>query len=130
MHAFGYDATLVPYLFDPNQARDLLRDAGYADGLPVTLIAPEELEVQAIVISKMLEGVGLKVERQILDATAYNRKILLSHLDRPAEQQTWDIALTSHTEWANIPLFTIYQQYILGGPFDWGVEKPELQRPL
>ena len=91
---FGYDPALAPYSFDPVKARDLLREAGHPDGLAVTLIASEELEVQAKVISKMLEQIGLKVELQILDPGTYNKKTLLSGLDQPAEKQTWDIALT------------------------------------
>jgi peptide/nickel transport system substrate-binding protein len=128
VHAFGYDATLVAYPFDPNQARHLLRDAGFAEGLAVTLIAPEGLEIQATVIGKMLEGVGLTVERQVLEATAYNSKVRIDLLDRPAEQQTWDIALTSQTTWANVPLFHFYHNFMLDGPWDWAVEKPELQQ--
>ncbi|MCP4397246.1 MAG: hypothetical protein GY801_08115, partial [bacterium] len=93
--AFGYDPTLKPYPFDPDKARRLFREAGYPDGLPILLIAPEDLTVQATVISKMLEQVGLTVERQILDPVTYQRKTLLSFLDQPPEQQMWDIALTS-----------------------------------
>jgi peptide/nickel transport system substrate-binding protein len=128
VHAFGYDPELVPYPFDPNQARDLLRDAGFAEGLAITLIAPEELEIQATVIGKMLEGIGLTVERQVLEATAYNSKVRIDLLDRPAEQQTWDIALTSQTTWANVPLFHFYNNFMIGGVSDWAVEKPELQQ--
>ena len=52
----------------------LLREAGYPDGLAVTLIASEALEVQATVVGKMLEQVGFTVELQMLDAAAFNRK--------------------------------------------------------
>ena len=52
----------------------LLREAGYPDGLSLTLIASEDLEVQATVVGKMLEQVGLTVDLQILDPVAYNRK--------------------------------------------------------
>src|SRR5215475_14165768 len=53
--SFGYDPDLAPYAFDPGKARHLLREAGYPDGLALSLIAPEDLEVQATVVSKMLE---------------------------------------------------------------------------
>src|SRR5262245_10287208 len=95
VQSFGYDAGLAPYPFDPDKARRLRREAGYADGLSLTMIALEELDVQATVVSKMLEQVGFKVELQVLDTAAYNRKTFLSSLERPPEEQTWDIALTS-----------------------------------
>ena len=38
--AFGYDPDLAPYPFDPDKARQLLREAGYPEGLAMTLIAP------------------------------------------------------------------------------------------
>jgi peptide/nickel transport system substrate-binding protein len=122
------DPALAPYPFDPGKARRLLREAGYPNGLAMTLIAPNELEVQATVVSKMLEGVGLTVDRQILDPPAYNRQTLLTALDHPPEQHTWDIALMTFNSWANIPALQLYRYYFLGGPYDWGVEKPELQR--
>ena len=78
VNSFGYDPDLAPYAFDPGKARALLREAGYPDGLAVTLIAPPTLEVQATVVGKMLEQVGFTVERQMLDPAVYNQKTRLS----------------------------------------------------
>src|SRR5919197_746397 len=50
VNTFGYDPDLAPYAFDPVKARALLREAGYPDGLAITLIAPSAFEVQATVI--------------------------------------------------------------------------------
>ena len=128
VNMFGYDPDLAPYAFDPGKARALLREAGYPDGLAVTLIAPSALEVQATVVSKMLEQVGFTVERQMLDPTVYNQKTRLTELDQPAEQQAWDIALTSWRDSVNFPAIQPYHVFALGGPSDWVVEEPELQR--
>ena len=126
-HAFGYDPDLAPYAFDPVKARALLREAGYPDGLAVTLIAPPNLEVQATVVGKMLEQIGFTVERQMLDPAAYNRKTQRSHLEQPAEEQAWDIALTSWRDAANFPVLELYHVFALGGYHDWVIEEPELQ---
>jgi ABC-type transport system substrate-binding protein len=128
-NAFGYNSQLAPYPFDPAKARQLFHDAGYPNGLSVTLIAPKALEVQATVVGKMIEQVGPKVTVQILDAGAYNRKTALGHLEQPAEQQTWDIALTSYYgDGMNFPAFEIYHVFALGGGFDWVIEEPELKQ--
>jgi peptide/nickel transport system substrate-binding protein len=128
VNTFGYDPDLAPYAFDPGKARALLREAGYADGLAVTLIASPHLEVQATVVGKMLEQVGFTVERQMLEPTVYNRKVLLSELDQPAEQQGWDIALTSWIDASNFAPLRPYYIFALSGNNDWVLEEPELQR--
>jgi peptide/nickel transport system substrate-binding protein len=125
---FGYDPGLAPYPFDPDKARQWLREAGYPQGLALTLIAPEELEVQATVVSKMLEQGGFRVDLQLLDPVAYNRKTRLSDLEQPAEQQAWDIALRSHADILNFPPFELYGALALGGPLDWGSQPPDLWR--
>jgi peptide/nickel transport system substrate-binding protein len=128
VQSFGHNANLAPYAFDPDKARHLLREAGYADGLPLTMIASEDLEVQATVVSKMLEQVGFKMDLQILDSAAFIRKTFLSSLDQPPEEQTWDIALTSTGDVNNFPVYQLYYDYALGGPWDWVSEEPELRR--
>jgi peptide/nickel transport system substrate-binding protein len=124
---FGYDPDLTPYPFDPAKTRDLLREAGYPDGLALSLIAPEDLAVQATVVGKMLEQVGLTVEVQMLDAGAYNRKTFLSRLDASAQEQAWDIALASRRDAMNFPVFGEYHFFALDGPYNWIGETPALQ---
>jgi len=128
MQGFGYDPTLAPYPFAPGQARDLLREAGYPDGLALTLIASEELEIQATVVSKMLEQIGLRVTLELLDAVAYTQKTDLRSLDRPAEGQLWDIALVSRGDRLNFPVFQLYNFYALDGWVDWLLEEPALRQ--
>jgi peptide/nickel transport system substrate-binding protein len=129
VNAFGYNPDLAPYAFDPGKARALLREAGYADGLAVTLIAPPPLEVQATVVGKMLEQVGFTVERQMLEPAIYNRKTRLSELDQPAEHQAWDIALTLWNDPVNFPPMQLYAVFALSdGYSDWVLEEPELQQ--
>ena len=128
VQGFGYDPDLAPYPFDPVKTRRLLQEAGHPDGLALTLIASEDLRVQATVVSKMLEQAGLTVDLQMLDAVTYNRKTFLSDLDQPAEQQAWDIALMSKRDALNFPVFLLYDWFALDGPNNWGVEDPELRR--
>jgi ABC-type transport system substrate-binding protein len=128
MQGFGHDATLASYPFDPAKARRLLREAGHLDGLALTLIASDDLQIQATVVSKMLEQAGFRVALQMLDAVAYNRQTVLSHLDQPVEQQPWDIALTARSDVQNFPVLQVYHWFALEGPLDWVTEQPELRR--
>ena len=125
---FGYDPDLAPYPYDPDEARHRLREAGYPEGLAITLIAPKTLEVQATVISKMLEQVGFQVTPQILDPDAYNRKTDLAHLDGPAEHQTWDIAIIDILDRVNFPVYVYYHFFVVDGFRDWVIEQAEFRR--
>jgi peptide/nickel transport system substrate-binding protein len=125
---FGHDPALAAHPFDPVKARDLLREAGHPDGLGLSLLASEELEAQATVVSKMLERVGFKVDLKVLDPDTFNKKTTLPLLDQPAAKQTWDIALLANLDAFNFPPYLIYQQFALDGPNDWVVEQPELRR--
>jgi ABC-type transport system substrate-binding protein len=126
--AFGYDRSLAPYPFDPARARHLVRETGHPDGLAIELLATEDIEASTTVIGKMLEQAGFKVERRILDPAAYSRTAKLDALEGPAEQQSWDIALTSRGDIFNFAPLGLYHFFAVGGPWDWGVEHPELRR--
>jgi peptide/nickel transport system substrate-binding protein len=125
---FGHDPTLTPYPFDPDQTRHLQREAGYPNGLPVRLITTQNLEVQATVVSKMLEHTGFQMALQILDPAAFNRQVFISHLEQPPEQQTWDIALMTRLDSTDFPMFNLYHWLALDGPYDWVIEQPELRQ--
>jgi peptide/nickel transport system substrate-binding protein len=125
---FGYDPDLAPYPFDPATARRLLREAGSAEGSTLRLIAPEELQVQATVVSKMLEQVGFTVELQMLDGEAFNQQTFLSRLDQPPERQPWDMALMLYMDLLNFPVFQIYRSYALDGPGNWGIADGQLHQ--
>jgi len=129
VQAFGYDPDLAPYAFDPDKTRALLREAGYPDGLALTLIAPATLQVQATVVSKMLEMGGFRVDFQVLDPVTYGQRTAISSLEQSPEQQTWDIALASNVpDVANFPVYMIYHNFALDGQFDWVLEQPELRQ--
>jgi peptide/nickel transport system substrate-binding protein len=129
VQSFGHDPNLAPYAFDSGKARALLREAGHPNGLALTLIAPEALQVQATVVSKMLEQVGFQVELQMINAVTYPKKTLISYLEQPPEQQTWDIALASNIpDMGNFPVYMIYHHFVLDGSYDWVLEQPELRQ--
>ena len=88
------------------------------------MIAPQYLQTQATVIGRMLDQSGFKATVEILDPTAYSKRTLHSHLDQPAEKQSWDIALTAPSQALNSPLLDLYQWYAIDGPDDWVAERP------
>lgn len=95
--AFGYDPDLIPYPFDPARAQHLLREAGYANGLALTLIAPKTLEVQATVVGKMLEQAGFTVQQRLFDdVDAFLRMVAVGFF-RGRAWPDWDIALEATT---------------------------------
>ena len=124
---FGYDPDLPAYPFAPDTARQLLHDAGYATGLAITLLASEDLVIQATVVGKMLEQVGLTVDLQLLDQVALNQQILVS-APEPLAQRGWDIAVTSWLDGLNFPPLQIYHYFALDGPYDWVSEEPALRQ--
>ena len=64
----------------------------------------------------------------MVDPRVYNQKADFRVLDQPAEQQAWDIALTTWRDPVNFPAIQPYHLFALDGPHDWVLEEPELQR--
>jgi peptide/nickel transport system substrate-binding protein len=73
----GYDDTLPRYSFDAAKAKQLVVDAGYPNGLDVSLsIINRVLDTQqAQVLKQMLDGVGIRVTIDALERLAWLDKI-------------------------------------------------------
>jgi len=125
---FGYDPDLPAYPFDPGQARQLLHDAGYPTGLAVSLLASEDLAIQATVVGKMLEQVGFTVDLQLLDQVAFHQQTQVSAPAHLPAHQGWDIAVIAWPDGFNFPPLNIYHYFALNGPYAWGSELPELRQ--
>ncbi len=63
--AFGHNPDLGEYEYNPDKAKKLLAEAGYADGIKVTLDVTSELKDIAEAISANLADVGIKAEVKV-----------------------------------------------------------------
>ncbi len=66
---FGVDPDYPSYPYNPEKARDLLKEAGYENGLTLTLfrplIGPDESPVIAACLRKQWEKIGITLEEKI-----------------------------------------------------------------
>lgn len=71
--SIGYDANLTAYAYDPDMARQLLADAGYADGFSTTMdvSATERLDIAQAVAGQLAE-VGIDVELTQKELAVFN----------------------------------------------------------
>ncbi len=64
-HHFGFDRHAKPYPYAPDKARELLTEAGYADGLDLTIyrptISPNESEAIAKCVKEQWARVGIRL---------------------------------------------------------------------
>jgi len=68
--AFGFDPTVEAYSYDPKKARELLRQAGYPNGVDITLhtgLPGAWYRQMAEAITEMLSEVGLRTNLKIWD---------------------------------------------------------------
>jgi peptide/nickel transport system substrate-binding protein len=91
--AHGHNPDLVLWTYDTPKARTLLAEAGYPNGFEVNMIATESWKLEAQIISKMLERIGLKVRLDVLTHPQLAVKLYIPLLDKPPEEQEWDIII-------------------------------------
>lgn len=74
----GYNEAIQPYSYDPEQARRLLAEAGYADGFPLVLeLTTNLLPADALIYQKMAEdirAIGVDVELREIPWSNWIRK--------------------------------------------------------
>ena len=90
---YGHNPNFTPYTYDTTKARSLLAQAGYPEGFEVKMIANEAWRLEAQIVSKMLERIGLKVSLEVLTRPEMGRKNYIPLLDKPPEEQDWDICI-------------------------------------
>jgi peptide/nickel transport system substrate-binding protein len=91
--AYGHNPNLTPWTYDTTKARKLLADAGYPEGFEVKVITNEAWKLETQIIRRMLERIGLKVKMEVLTSTEHFRKIYIPLLEKPPEEQDWDLSL-------------------------------------
>jgi peptide/nickel transport system substrate-binding protein len=91
--ARGHNPNLTLYTYDTTKARALLAEAGYPDGFEMTLITPEAQKLEAQVMKRMYERIGLKVKLEVYSIYGWLQKVWGPLLDKPPEEQEWDVSV-------------------------------------
>jgi len=98
----GYNPNLTLYTYDTTKAKALLAEAGYPDGFEITLITPWPHKLEAQVMKRMYERIGLRVKLEVLSWPDWNLKVWIPPGKR-AEDQEWDVSVCYNNDWFGHP---------------------------
>ena len=90
--AFGFNPNIKWYGYDPERAKTLLREAGYANGFEMTMHAPNRRYMNDIEVmqamAQMLSKVGIKAKVEVWEQSIYTTKWRKREL-LPAYMTAW-----------------------------------------
>jgi len=72
----AHDPSIQPYAHDPERARQLLAEAGYAGGFPIALSAENQYATVVQAIAGQLAEVGVQVQVNLMDAGTFETRSL------------------------------------------------------
>ena len=110
-----YFVDVNPYPYDPEAARQLLEEAGYADGLSVRFELPEPYNIErraGEVIAQQLSEVGIEVDVSVVEWTTW--------LERIFSNRDYDMTIIGHSEPRDIGVYANPDYY-------FGYDNPEVQ---
>ena len=126
-HHFGYNPKTSPYPYDPERAKALLAEAGYGDGLKLTIDLPTTMPDEAPKLGELMKEhynrIGVDVE-------------LISYRNRPAyAEMVRDKRIHDLCCFDSSPLstFRVLREKIhsrLRGPWWEGYQNPEVDRMI
>ena len=90
--ARGHNPNLTLYRYNTNKARSLLAEAGYPDGFEMKLITPEAQKLEAQVMKRMYERIGLEVELEVFTYRDWVWKIMTPSEEK-AQKEDWDVSI-------------------------------------
>ena len=90
--ARGHNPNLALFTYDTAKAKSLLTEAGYPDGFEMTLITPEAQELEAQIMKRMYERIGLKVKLEVFPFPVWMRKVWCP-TEKLALEQDWDVSV-------------------------------------
>ena len=96
--ARGHNPNLTLYTYDTTKAKSLLAEAGFPNGFEMTLITPEAQKLEAQVMKRMYERIGLKVNLEVFPWPVWLLKVWIPPGKR-AEEQEWDVSVCYNNDW-------------------------------
>jgi peptide/nickel transport system substrate-binding protein len=94
--SFGHDPSLAPYPFDPVRARQLLAEAGYASGFPMTIeILMNAFPADGLIyqsVAHYLRQVGIDVTLRVITFPQYLRNLQRNGFAGDAFGSMWNSA--------------------------------------
>lgn len=122
----GYDPAIVPYPYDPDYARILLREAGHADGFTLRGLVSESSSSVYQLLRGFLAKIGVKLEANIVPRSEWLNQVVNARIRGDASFDG-DFALVNIDNFTLHGLFHHFIFLFSQGPFSL-TQSPEYDR--